>query len=151
MSEFSGSITSPLPLMTSEVSWSATASSDQRGFLVGHGQQRLEVAQHLVGAPVLGQFHSGAGELAAVFLQLALEQFEQGEGVGGATRKAGNDTVVVQAPDLAGIALHDGVPHRYLAITADDNTVTAAHGKYGRAAKLIHLEGSCKKALDCTP
>jgi hypothetical protein len=129
----------------------AVAADDQRGFLVGHGQQCLEVAQHLVGAPVLGQFYRGAGELAAVFFQLALEQLEQGEGVGSATGKAGDDTVIVQAAYLAGIALHDGVTHRYLAITTDDNTVTAAHGEYGRAAKLIHLEGSCKKAFDCTP
>src|SRR6056297_646446 len=50
----------------------AVARDDQRGVLVGDAQQRLEPAQHAVGAPVLGQFDRGAGEIA-VLLQLALE------------------------------------------------------------------------------
>ncbi len=48
----SGSITSPVPEMISE------------RLCVGHAQQRLEAAQHAVGAPVLGQFDRGAGQVA---------------------------------------------------------------------------------------
>ena len=72
----SGSITSPVPLMISEVSASATASSAS------------SLPEAALGAPVLGHLDRGALQLA-VLLQLGLEQFEQGEGIGGRAGEAG--------------------------------------------------------------
>src|SRR3546814_6458390 len=54
------------------------AADDQRGVLVGHRQQRLELSEAALGAPVLGQFHRGARELAVLF-ELGFEQLEQRE------------------------------------------------------------------------
>jgi hypothetical protein len=67
----SGSSTSPVPVMISDAS------------RIGDAQHRLEPAQHAVGAPVLGQLHGGAGQVALVLLELALEALEQREGIGG--------------------------------------------------------------------
>src|SRR5690606_34913983 len=50
----------------------------------------------------------------------------------------GNDLVPVQAPDLAGIALHHGVAQAHLAGAADDDPAIAAHGENGGAAVLFH-------------
>ena len=61
----------------------AVAGDDQRGRLVGDREQRLEPAEAALGAPVLGQLDRGAGEIAAVLLELLLEQLEQRERVGG--------------------------------------------------------------------
>ena len=87
-------------------------------------QQRLEAAQAAVGAPVLGELDRGAGQVA-VLLQLGLEALEQREGVGGAAGEAGEDLAVVQAAHLAGVALHDGVAERDLAVAADRDTAVA--------------------------
>ena len=80
----SGSITSPVP--------------ETRNVLlaVGHDQQRLQPAQHAVGAPVLGQLDRGAREVAAVLLQLGLEALEQRERVGRRAGEARQHPAVVQ-------------------------------------------------------
>src|SRR5690606_17012900 len=75
----------------------AGAADDQRGVLVGHGEQRLELAEAALGAPVLGQLDRGARELA-VLLQLRLEQFEQGERIGRRAGEAGQHLAVLAQP-----------------------------------------------------
>jgi hypothetical protein len=117
---------------------SARAADHQRGLGVGHHQQGLEIAQHLAGPPFLGEFHGGAGELPGMLLQLALEELEQGKGIGGAAGEAGQHPVVVEAPNLAGIALHDGVAQRDLTVTADDDLVVTTHGQDGCTTELLH-------------
>ena len=47
---------------------------------VGDQQEGFEVAQGLVGSPVLGQFHHRAGQVAVVLFELGFEAAEQGEG-----------------------------------------------------------------------
>ena len=55
-----------------------TRTGDQKRLpLVGHQQQRLQVAQHLVGAPVLGQLHGGAIQVARVLFELGLKARKQ--------------------------------------------------------------------------
>src|SRR5690606_16764201 len=103
------------------------AGDDQRRVLVGHGEQGLKATQGAIGAPVFRQFNGGAHQLALVFFQLRFEALEQGEGVGGAAGETGNHLVVEQAADLAGVAFHDGVAKRYLAVAADDDTVATAY------------------------
>ena len=49
-------------------------AADQEGLLlVGDQQQCFQRAQHLVGAPVLGQLDCGAAQVAVVLLQLGLK------------------------------------------------------------------------------
>ncbi len=62
-----------------------------------------------------------------MLLQLGLETLEQREGIGRATGKAGQDSVVVEAADLAGIALHDGITQGDLAVTANDDVFVAPY------------------------
>ena len=54
-------------------------AGDDEGFvLVGDGQQGLEAAQGAIGAPVLGQRHGGALQVALMGLQFGFEALEQG-------------------------------------------------------------------------
>ena len=66
----------------------AGAGDDVEVAAVGDDQHRLEVAQVLVGAPVLGELDRGALQLAGRGLELLLQPLEQGEGVGGRAGEA---------------------------------------------------------------
>jgi hypothetical protein len=70
-----------------------------------------------------------------VLLQLGLEALEQGEGVGRGTREAGEDAVLVQAPDLARGGLDDDVAEGHLAVAAHGDAFAAAHGEDGGAVE----------------
>ncbi len=55
-----------------------TRAGDQKRLpLVGNHQQSLKVAQHLVGAPVLGQLHGGAIQVSGVLLELGFKAREE--------------------------------------------------------------------------
>jgi hypothetical protein len=94
----SGSSTSPLPVMISEP------------VTVGHRQHRLEPAQDAVGAPVLGQLHRRAQQIALVLVELRLEALEQRERIGRAAGEAGENAVVVQRRTLRALALTTTLP-----------------------------------------
>ena len=130
----------------------AVAGEDQRGVAVGHRQQRLQPAQHAVGAPVLGQFHGGARQVAAVLLELGLEALEQREGIGRAAGETRQDLILEQPPHLAGVALEHGVAQRDLTVTADDHAVAAPYREDRRAVELFHWSPPrCRQAPDSTP
>ena len=79
-----------------------------------------------VSAPVLGEFHGGALKIAGESFELLFEPFKEREGVRGRSGEAcENLTLLADTPDLAGIALHDGLTHRHLPIPHDDEL--AAH------------------------
>ena len=102
-----GWITSPVPL------------THQQMVAVGGDQHRLQAAQDAVHAPVLGQLGRGARHVALEVLQLGLEALQQGEGVGRRAGEAGQHLAAVQPADLVGVALHDHVAERHLAVAAD--------------------------------
>jgi hypothetical protein len=77
---------------------------------VGDGEHRLEPAQHAVGAPVLGELHRGAQQVALVLLELRLEALEEREGVGGRAREAREDAVLVERRTLRAEALTTMLP-----------------------------------------
>src|SRR5690606_2844644 len=105
----------------------AGAADDQRGVLVGHRQQCLELAETAFGAPILGHFHRGALQLA-VLGELGFEQLEQGEGIGGGTGEARQHLAVVAEPaHLARVTLHHGVAKRDLAIAGHGHLAVATH------------------------
>ena len=110
-------------------------------FAVGHGQHGFEAAQDAVGAPVLGQFHGGAQQVALMLLQLGFEALEQGEGVRGAAGESGKDPVVIEAAHLARSGLDHDVAQRDLAVAAQRDARAAADGKYGRAVKYRFCHG----------
>src|SRR5436309_2424630 len=103
----------------------------------GDREERLEPPEDAVGAPVLGDFHRGAREVAPVLVEPALEAREERERVRRGAGEAGQDAVVVELPHLLGARLHDGVPDRDLAVTGDGHLVAVADGDDGR-----RLEGA---------
>ena len=131
---YSGSSTSPLPVMISEV------------LAVGHGEHRLEAAQDAVGAPVLGQLDGGARQVALVLLELGLEALEQREGIGRRAGEAGQHLVVVEPAHLARRRLDDDVAERDLAVAAERDDVAAAHADDRRAVIAVPSRADCGAA-----
>ena len=58
----------------------APARHDEQRGCIAHDDEGFEVAEEFVGAPVLGQFHSRAHQMALMFFKLCLEALEQGAG-----------------------------------------------------------------------
>src|SRR6185503_19151875 len=101
-----------------------------------------EAAQVTVGAPVLGDLDRCALQVAAVFLELALEALEQRERVSGAAGEAAEDLVVVEPAHLARVALDPDVAHRHLAVAAERDLAASANAKNGGAVELLHGDSS---------
>src|SRR5688500_8350610 len=116
----------------------AHAGDDQRVLAVGHREHRLQAAQDPVGAPVLGELHRRAQQVALVLVELRLEALEQRESVGGAAGEAGEDAVLVEAAHLLGAALDDDVAERHLAVAAERDRSIAPDRKNGGAVQLFH-------------
>ena len=106
----------------------ALSAEQERLFFVADQQQGFEVPQEFIGAPVLGEFHGAAAEIAVILLQLGLEAAEEGEGVGGGTGEAGQNFVVVEAADFFGGVLDDGLAEGDLAVASEDDSAITAHG-----------------------
>ena len=105
-------------------------------------------------APVLGELDGGSLEVAAVLLEFGLEAGEEGERIGGRAREAGQDPVVVQPPDLAGLLLDDGVAEGDLAVAGHHGLAVVADGEDGGCVK--HGAKTAKKSVyqrgrSCTP
>ena len=94
---------------------------------VRNREHGLQAAEGAVGAPFFGKFHSGAHQVALVFLKLAFETLEQGKGVGGCACEAGKYLAVVQAAHFLGVAFHHGVAQGNLAVAAHDNFAVATY------------------------
>ena len=103
----SGSSTSPLPVMISEASRSATAS------MASSRRSTRSVRQSLVSSM------AARSQVALVLLELGLEALEQREGVGRGAGKAGQHLVAVQLAHLARAGLDDDVAQRDLAVAAE--------------------------------
>ncbi len=111
----SGSITSPVPLMISEVSLSATASS------ASSLPRRRSVRQSLASS-------TAARMQLAVLLELGFEQFEQGEGIGRGAGETGQHLAVAPSRrTLRALRLHHRVAERHLAVAGDGDAAVAAH------------------------
>ncbi len=110
--------------------------------LVGDRHHRLEPAQIAVGAPILGEFDAGAGQLPGILFELGFEPLEEGERVGGGAGKPGDDVAAGEAAHLAGIRLDDGVAHRHLAVAGDDDLAALAQRQDRRAVPLRCLRGA---------
>ena len=115
----------------------AIAGEHQKCVLVGDEQQCLELAHHLVRAPLLGEFDGRALQIAVVGLELCLEFLEQRERIGDGTGKACQHSAVVDAAHLARRRLHDRVlAKRHLTVTGDGRLAVLAPGADGRPLEL---------------
>ena len=119
----------------------AGAGKNQRHLPVGDDHHGLEPPQVAVGAPVLGEFHTGAGELGRILLQLVFQPLEQGEGVGGGAGEAADHVALAERAHLPGVGLDDRRPEAHLAVAGDDDRAGLAHRQDGGAVP--NLGGSC--------
>ena len=115
----------------------AVAADDVGVLGVGHQQQRFQMAQDAVGAPLLGQFDDGARQVAVVLLELGFEAGEQREGVGGGAGETGQDLVVVEAAELAGGGFQHFLAEGDLAVAGHDDLAVAADAEDGGRADLF--------------
>ena len=116
----------------------AGARDQQRLGGVGNHQQRFQAPQHPVGTPILGQLDGRPGQVA-VLIEFPLEEFEQGKGVGRAARKPRQHLVVMQAPQLAGVALHDLVAQADLAVAAHGDPPVTTDTDDGCRVLILHF------------
>ena len=96
---------------------------------VGHHEEGLEPPQAAVGPPLLGELDRGALEVASVLLEPRLEAVDEGEGVGGGAGEAGQHLAVVEALDLLGPVLHDGLAEGDLAVAGQGDRAALADGE----------------------
>src|SRR6476659_11254882 len=110
----------------------ARAGEEERALPVGDDQERLELAQHLVGPPVLRELDRGALQVPAVLVHLRLEAGEERERVGRGSREARDDVATREPADLRRGLLHDGRPERDLAVGRHRDVAVVAHANDGR-------------------
>jgi hypothetical protein len=67
------------------------------------------MAKILIGSPVFGEFNGSAAQVSVVLLELGFEAAEQREGVGGGSRKTGEDFFLVESADFLGFVLDYGL------------------------------------------
>src|ERR1019366_3762496 len=110
------------------------AAQQERSFLIGNQQQRFQMAEKFVGAPVFREFDSRAADVAVILLQLGLETAEQRESVGGRAGKSGKNLVLIEAANLLSSMLDDGFTERDLSVASHDHLVVAANAEDGGGA-----------------
>ena len=93
----------------------------------------------------LGQFDAGAFELVGEAFELGFQPFEEGEGIGGGARKAGDDMAIADAADFARIAFDDGLAERDLTVAGHRDMVAAPDAENGCAVPTdgIVRRGGC--------
>ncbi len=109
----------------------AGAGEQVRGLGVHDDEHRLETAERAIGAPILRKLHGGALEIAAVLFQLRLEAREQRERIRRGPREARENTVVVEAANLARALLDDRFPECDLAVARHDGLTVVPDGEHG--------------------
>src|SRR5215204_1534391 len=114
----------------------AVAGEEERALLVGDDEQRLQVAQNLVRAPLLAQFDGGTLKVAVVLFEFAFKAREEREGVGGGPGEAAENLLVVESADFARAALHDRVAVCHLSVPRERDAPPAPYEQDGCAAKL---------------
>src|ERR1700677_1864102 len=97
-------------------------------FFVADQEQCFEVAQEFISAPIFGEFHGAASEIAVVLLEFRFEAAEEREGVGGRAGESSENFVVVKAADLFCRVFDDGLAERDLSIAGENHAAIAADG-----------------------
>src|SRR5258708_1984259 len=94
---------------------------------------RRAPAQIAVGAPFLGEFNAGAGELPGILLEFPSEPLEQRDRIGSRASKAGDHRTARQTAQLAGIRLDHRLAHRDLAVAGNHDLAALAQAEDRRA------------------
>src|SRR5260370_36836050 len=96
------------------------------------------MAKKFVGAPVLGQFHGGASEVAVILLQLGFEAAEKSKRIGGGACETCENLVVVKGGNFFGRGLDNGLAERNLSVAGEYKAAaTAERRKPGGTAQSL--------------
>src|SRR5258708_23704154 len=87
------------------------------------------MAKKFVGAPVLGQFHGGASEVAVILLQLGFEAAEKSKLIGGGACETCENLVVLKAANFFGRVLDKGLAERNLSVAGEYKAAATADGQ----------------------
>ncbi len=88
------------------------------------------MSQGAIGAPLFGQFHHGAAEVAVILLQLLLKPGEQRQGIGGASGETRHHFLIIETADFAGLLLDDVLAHGHLAVASHGEPSVAPDAEY---------------------
>src|SRR5208283_4517285 len=108
------------------------AAQHKRRRRVADDQQRLQMPQHPVRPPVLGQLHGTASQVSRVLFQLGLEAPEERERIRGRSRKPRQHLVLIQPPDLLRRVLHHARAQRHLPVRGHHHRVAPPHAQHRR-------------------
>ena len=92
------------------------AGEQQRRVAVRDDQERFELAQHLVGPPVLRELDRGALQVPAILVELRFETRKEGERVGRGARETRENVAPREPADLGRGLLHDRRAERDLPV-----------------------------------
>src|SRR5258708_34205822 len=87
------------------------------------------MAKKFVGAPVLGQFHGGASEVAVILLQLGFEAAEKSKRIGGGACETCENLFVVKGANFFGRGLDNGLAERNLSLPGEYKAAPTAGGR----------------------
>ena len=105
---------------------------------VGDCQHRFEPAQDAVGAPVLRELDGRAHQIALMLVELGVEPLEQRERVGGGTREARENPIVMQPAHFFRALFDDDVAESDLAVAAHRDLRATPRGDDRRPVKDFH-------------
>jgi hypothetical protein len=91
------------------------------------------VAQHAIRTPFLSQFDRCAIQISLKLLQFSFQPGKERESIRRGARKAYENAIVIDAPDLSGVMLNDRVPEGYLAVAGNGYSITPLYEKNGCA------------------
>ena len=103
--------------------------------LVGNEKQGVQMPEHPVGPPVLGEFHARAFQVSPMGFELRLELGEQRLGVRGGPGETGEDRAFAHPAQLARTVLHHDVPQGDLSVGGQRRAPAAANGQDGRGVE----------------
>ena len=104
--------------------------------LVGAYEHSLEFPADLISAPLLGEFHRAAFEVAGVFVEHSLQPFAERKRVGNRSRKTRDYLSVINSSYLyRGAFEHHAFSHGYLSVARDGGNTVFLYGADSRAVK----------------
>ena len=103
---------------------------------VGDDEQSLQLLEHPVPPPLLGEFHRRPEQIAPAVGEMGLHLVEEGEGVRHGACKAGDDAAVVEPAHLSRGILHDDrIAHGDLPVAGHRGMAVLLHGQNGCRCK----------------
>ncbi len=126
----------------------AVAGEQEALLLAGDQEHRLQLAQHPVGPPILGQLDHRLLEVALELVELGLEAGVERQAVGRAAGEADQGVAAADPLHLRRLGFHDGVAEGDLAIAGHHHFRAAPHQEHGGGVHRPALPGRFVRGHD---